>query len=99
MLDERKLNLVASAEKRFNTRDSMPKKAKKSPEQLEHEIEALILERYGNECKFLLNVVEYKTGYSNSLTNDALYMFDYGAILLGRFCEDVAKDLRQLPTP
>jgi hypothetical protein len=73
----------------------MKKKVKKTPEELEQEIEALILERYGSDCKFLLNAVEWKTGYSNSLTNDTLYMFDYGAILLGRFCEDVVKDLHE----
>lgn len=66
----------------------MKKKAKKTPEQLEREIEALILERYGPETKFLLNAVESGTCYSNFLTNSAPFMFQYGAILFGRFCED-----------
>lgn len=71
------------------------KKSQKTPEQLEGEIEALILERYGSDCKFLLQAVEYNTGYSNCLTNDTVYMFDYGAILFGRFCEDVVKSLHE----
>lgn len=71
------------------------KKPNKTPKQLEEEIEALILERYGSDCIFLLQAVDWKTGYSNSLTNDTMYMFNYGAILFGRFCEDVVKELHE----
>jgi hypothetical protein len=65
----------------------MKKKAKKTPKQLEREIQRLILQRFGKDTRYLLMGVRSEDGAADFMTNDANLMFSYGAILLGRFCE------------
>lgn len=67
----------------------------KTHAQLEEAIDRLIKARYGNDVNYLLQVIEPDSGCSTSLTNNAMYMFDYGAILFGKFCEDVLTHLHE----
>lgn len=71
------------------------KKPNKTPEQLEGEIEALITKRFGSGVKFLLTAVESGTGFCNYFTNDTSYMFDYGAIIYGRFCKNAIEEMNK----
>ena len=71
------------------------KNKRKSPEQLKKEIESLIIQRFGEGAKFLLMAVEKKNGFCNYFTNDAAYMFDYGAVIYGRFCENAIEEMNK----
>ena len=65
----------------------MAKKAKKTPKQLEQEIQRLILQRFGKDTRFLLMGFQREDGMSDFMSNDSNSMFSYGSILFGRFCE------------